>query len=93
MTEGQRVRSIERHTQTILVLVLVALLLWVGGTVQSTSVEVAAMGVEIRHLQAQIEKPNAKFFEIEKRLDAIERQLGALHNHRVIDPEDGQAQR
>ena len=67
--------SLERHTQTALVLLLVALLGWVGMTTHQTSVAVAKMAVEIGHLKREAEKPTQKFNEIERRLDAIERAL------------------
>ena len=49
----------ERHTQTALVLLLVALLLWVGGTTQNTAVSVAEMRVEVAYLKAAIERPDS----------------------------------
>lgn len=51
--------SMERHTQTALVLLLVALLLWVGGTTQNTAVSVAEMRVEVAYLKAAIERPDS----------------------------------
>jgi len=51
----ERVSSaFERHTQTALVMLLVALLLWVGNTTQQTSIEVAELKVEIRYLKNAI---------------------------------------
>lgn len=73
------VPALERHTQTVLVLVLVAILLWVGSTVQQTAIEVAAMRIEIEHLKQRITRPDNKFAEIEKRLDSIERQIAQLN--------------
>lgn len=49
-------RVFERHAQTAGVLLLVALLLWVGNTTQTTSVAVAKMGVEITYLKDAIEE-------------------------------------
>jgi hypothetical protein len=46
--------AFERHTQTALVMLLVALLLWVGNTTQQTSIEVAELKVEIRYLKNAI---------------------------------------
>lgn len=68
----------ERHTQTVLVMVLVALLLWVGVTVQRTSVTVAELKVEVGHLHDTSDGDEIKFQRIERRLDAIESQLGNL---------------
>jgi septal ring factor EnvC (AmiA/AmiB activator) len=71
--------ALERHTQTVLVFVLVAILLWVGATVQETSLEVASMRIEIRYLQERVTRPDNKFAEIEKRLDSIERKIAQLN--------------
>ena len=48
----------ERHAQTALVLVVVALLLWVGKTTQDTAITVAAMRVEVAYLKATVEQPS-----------------------------------
>lgn len=72
-------RALERHTQTLLVMVLTAILLWVGATVQKTAVEVAAMRIQIGYLQERVTRPDNKFAEIEKRLDSIERELSSLN--------------
>lgn len=47
--------AFERHAQTALVMLLVALLLWVGNTTQRTSVAVAEMRVEISYLKEAVE--------------------------------------
>ena len=73
--EVVRSNAIERHAQTLLVLILVALLVWVGGTTQGTAIAVAQMQVQITQLQVDVRKPDGKFNEIERRLDSIERQL------------------
>jgi len=72
MDDGQR---LERHAQTVIVLVVVALLLWVGSTTQQTAIAVAKLSVDVAYLQAEVQKPNTKFEEIEERLDRIEQQL------------------
>jgi hypothetical protein len=56
--------TMERHTQTALVLLLVALLLWVGGTTQSTAVSVAEMRVEVAYLKAAIERPDSDIVSV-----------------------------
>lgn len=61
--------TFERHAQTALVLVLVALLLWVGSTTQSTAVHVAEMRVEIAFLKAAASRPQPAYLELSKRLD------------------------
>lgn len=71
----------ERHAQTALVMLLVALLVWVGKTVQDTAIAVGRMQVEVSQLQAQIAKPDSKFKEIELRLQTIEKQLNLMTNH------------
>ena len=78
MTEQQEQKvSIERHLQTLIVVIIVGLLGWVGTTVQATEVAVAKLTVELEFLKAEIKanNPEQKFAEIEKRLDAIERKL------------------
>ena len=81
MTEQQR--AIERHAQTVLVLVLVAILLWVGSTTQKTAVQVASMAVQIDHLRERVNRPPAQFQRIEQRLDDIERQLQGISNEHL----------
>lgn len=80
-------RSFERHAQTALVLILVALLVWVGKTTQDTAVAIAQVKVEIQHLQRQTEPTSRKFREIEVRLDSIERQLQSISDKQ--EKEDG----
>ena len=65
----------ERHLQTLIVVIIVGLLGWVGTTVQSTEVAVAKLTVELEVLKEKIQIPDKKFAEIEKRLDNIEQQL------------------
>lgn len=59
-TEGKKpvTNAFERHAQTALVLLLVALLLWVGNTTQSTAISVAEMRVEIAYLKAAVDQPH-----------------------------------
>ena len=70
--------ALERHAQTALVMLLVALLLWVGSTVQRTQITVAQVQTELRFMQQKLNEPNTKFKEIEKRLDSIEQQLNSI---------------
>lgn len=67
--------GLERHAITVLVLVIVALILWVGSNVQQAQVQLAAIEVELNYIKEQTTNDNNKFHEIEKRLDSIERQL------------------
>ena len=76
MTEAQR--ALERHAQTILVLILVALLLWVGGTTQQTAVKVAAMSVQVASLKQRVDLSPNEFQRIERRLDGIEGTLNTI---------------
>lgn len=89
LAENNKVISntLERHTQTALVLLLVALLLWVGGTTQNTAVSVAEMRVEIAYLRRQIERPNeglaqlnASILDIRSRLMILEDKIIASTN-------------
>lgn len=50
--------TFERHAQTALVLLLVALLVWVGKTTQTTAVAIAKMEVEIKFLRDESAKPH-----------------------------------
>ena len=70
--------SMERHLQSIIVIIIVGLLGWVGVTVQQTQVAVSAIGVEIEYLKIEVMKPEVRFREIEIRLDRIDRTLGQL---------------
>ena len=71
-------RAFERHAQTALVLLVVALLAWVGKTTQETAVTIAKLHVHVETLQRQTAPTNQKFKEIEKRLDSIEKQLQSI---------------
>jgi peptidoglycan hydrolase CwlO-like protein len=73
-------RAFERHAQTALVLLVVALLVWVGKTTQETAVTIAKLHVHVETLQRQTGPTNQKFSDIEKRLDSIERQLQTISN-------------
>jgi CII-binding regulator of phage lambda lysogenization HflD len=70
-----RATQMERHLQTLIVLILTGLLVWVGTTVQSTQVEVAKLSVELAFLKDSLNKDNGKFEAIEQRLDRIEQAL------------------
>jgi hypothetical protein len=77
MTEQTKV-GLERHAVTVLTMVIVALILWVGSEVQRTQVKLAAIQVELKYIKENTNVDNSKFKEIEERLDAIER---AIHGH------------
>ena len=71
-------RAFERHAQTALVLILVALLLWVGQTTQHTAVVVAEMRVEVAYLKAYHSSPSPEYLEMAKRVDSLEAQIRIL---------------
>ena len=78
--------SFERHAQTALVLVLVALLIWVGGTTQKTSVAMAELKAEVGFLRAAMAQPH-----LHPDMDAIDLHLGKSINDvriRVKELED-----
>lgn len=70
--------AFERHAQTALVMLVIAVLVWVGQTTQQTAITVAEMAVEISYLKTEVTKPDGKFLEIERRLDAIEKKLNKM---------------
>ena len=79
--------AFERHAQTVIVLLLTALLLWVGNTVQQMSVVIATLEVEVKYLRTSPEVKSGQLVLIEDRLQAIELQLAglsAIKNNRNI---------
>jgi hypothetical protein len=67
--------GLERHAITVLTMVVVALILWVGNGVQNNQIKLASIEVELNYIKQNTAVDNDKFHEIEKRLDNIERQL------------------
>ena len=67
--------SMERHLQTVIVVIIVGLLGWVGTTVQATQVAVAQLSIEIEYMKVEVQKPTKRFADIEARLDVVERKL------------------
>lgn len=73
--------AFERHAQTALVLLLVALLLWVGSTTQTTAVSIAEMRIEIAYLKVSSDTPHLhpsisrEVLDIQHRLDLLETQV------------------
>lgn len=63
--------TVERHTQTVVVLILAALLLWVGNTTQDTSVSVAEMRIEIAFLKAAAIAPTPEIEMLNERVDRL----------------------
>jgi len=76
--------AFERHAQTALVLLLVALLIWVGSTTQDTAVEIAKLRVELGYIKVSIEKPHihdelSKIdIEIAKAVDELRTRVGLI---------------
>lgn len=70
--------SIERHLQTLIVIIIVGLLGWVGTTVQETQVAVAKLTVEMEFLKIEVAKPSSQIFNLEHRLDELESEVN-LH--------------
>ena len=75
--------AFERHAQTGLVLLLVALLVWVGNTTQTTSVSVAEMKVELAFLKGQLQKPHVhpEIAEIMRKIDTCENRVNKLEDY------------
>lgn len=70
-----KVNAFERHAQTALVLLLVALLLWVGKTTQNTAVSVAEMRVELSYMKGTIADPPERDVGLAKRIVILEERL------------------
>ena len=70
--------SIERHLQTLIVIIIVGLLGWVGTTVQETQVAVAKLTVEMEFLKIEVARPSSQIFNLEHRLDELESEVN-LH--------------
>ena len=73
-------RAFERHAQTALVLLLVALLLWVGNTTQTTAVTVAEMRVELAYLKAKVDEPEAEHMDCIKQLADLRERVTGLED-------------
>jgi len=76
--------AFERHAQTVLVMLLVALLVWVGNTTQNTSLTVARMSVELTYLKRYVESPKAEYVELSKRVDSQAARL-AMFEKMIIE--------
>lgn len=51
--------NMERHAQSILTLIVVALLIWVGTTTLDVSVKIARLEVQVNAMQTQMDQPNS----------------------------------
>lgn len=72
--------TLERHAQTVLVLLLVALLLWVGNTTQGTAVAVAEMRVELSYLKTAVEAPISVHTDIIQNLGRLQQRVTNLED-------------
>ena len=72
--------SFERHAQTALVLLLVALLLWVGNTTQQTAVTVAKMSVELAYLKEAAEEPILVHSDLARQMSDLQRRVTELES-------------
>lgn len=65
-------RTFERHAQTALVILVVALLGWVGLTVNQNQIELAKLTVTVQSLNNQIAAPTARVNDLTRRIEIIE---------------------
>lgn len=72
--------TFERHAQTALVLLLVALLLWVGSTTQDTAVAVAEMRVELAYLKIAVDEPAAEHKECARAVGDLQDRVTGLED-------------
>ncbi len=77
--EGVISKTWERHAQTVLALVLTALLIWVGDTTQKTAVVIGQLQVQMQHMTNERDDDQARLDKIEERLMNLERDLSSLH--------------
>jgi len=75
MVDREQKNLFERHAQTTLAMILVALLLWVGKTVQDTAVGVAELRVEVGFLKRAHEQPNIRLDDLEHRMTLLEQRM------------------
>lgn len=70
--EDERIPALERHAQTVIAVMVVGLLAWVGMTTQATQVKVAELAVEVNHLKNVIRTPEARVNDLTRRIELIE---------------------
>lgn len=76
MPEDRRsLNSFERHAQTGLTLVLVALLVWVGSTTQTTQIKLAELAVEVNNLKDAVRTPDSRVNDLTHRIETIEKHI------------------
>ncbi len=69
---SQASSSMERHAQTALVLIVVALLSWVGLTVNRNQLELAKLTIQVENLNDAVTTPPARLDDVIRRVDTIE---------------------
>lgn len=69
---SEETRTLERHAQTALTVLVVALLGWVGLTTQETQVKVAQLTVEIEQIQSQLELAPLRVTDTVRRMERLE---------------------
>lgn len=87
MTDGRDKVTWERHTQTVLALLVTALLVWVGSTTQQTAVAIAELKAEISFMRQTRQADRLKLSNIDSRLSAVERELAALRKQLELHDE------
>lgn len=67
-------RALERHVQTALVVLIVALLTWMASTIHENSLQLAAVAARLE----SIRETDKELYDVEKRLARVEAELAAL---------------
>jgi hypothetical protein len=70
----------ERHAQSVVALLLVALLLWVAATTQDTSVAVAEMRVELGYLKLAVDEPAQEHKECARAVGDLQDRVTGLED-------------
>jgi len=73
ITEKAAGTSFERHAQTALTLLVVALLCWVALTTQQLDVKVEVMASQFENFKEQTQGPNARVDDLVRRVEIIEK--------------------
>lgn len=66
------VSSFERHAQTALVILVVALLGWVGLTVNANQIELAKLTVNVQNLNNKVTATPARVNDLTRRIEILE---------------------
>lgn len=75
----------ERHAQSLLTLLAVALLIWVGSTTQDAAVKIAALEVQVNSLQTRIALPSPTVTLLVDQNREIRERILRLEDDRRID--------